>query len=357
MNLVLGGVGRRRGKRRMLAAYMACACAAAPALAHHGPPVAPLYVMEPLQEIEGEVVEIFWRNPHVRFRVEDEDGQIWELESDPVGWLARNGIGPELLSVGDSVRAIGRVSTRRANELALMNMLLPNGQEYTGTAGNRELRFASERVELTRRQISQEDVAQAQEAANGIFRVWARGVREFGGHAEPDNDETLLTPPASAARADFNVLTDEPILECVPDGMPRAMLHPTPIEFIDEGDRILLRIHEHDIERSIYMTAGVEPQTSPLGHSVGRWENDALVVTTTHLDWPYSDEVGTPQSGAVELTERFTMSDDETTLDYELTSVDPAVFLSPSVRTASWVWVPGLEIEPFECLLWEEAED
>lgn len=345
------------GRILSVATTLVCACTAGWAFAHHGPPVAPLYVMEPLQEIEGEVVEIFWRNPHVRFRVEDEDGQIWELESDPVGWLARNGIGPDLLSVGDRVRAIGRVSTRRANEIALMNLLLPNGEEFTGTAGNRELRFASERVELAREQISQEDAVRAEEAANGIFRVWARGVREFGGHADPDNDELLLTPPASAARADFNVLTDEPILECVPDGMPRAMLHPTPIEFIDEGDRILLRIHEHDIERTIYMTETVEPQTSPLGHSVGRWDDDTLVVTTTRVDWPFSDEVGTPQSGAVELIERFTMTDDETRLDYELTSVDQAVFLSPSVRTASWVWVPGLEIEPFECTLWEGAED
>lgn len=340
-----------------IATAIASVCVATSTFAHHGPPVAPLYVMEPLQEIEGEVVEIFWRNPHVRFRVEDEDGQIWELESDPVGWLARNGIGPDLLAVGDRVRAIGRVSTRRANEIALMNLLLPNGEEFTGTAGNRELRFADERVQLVRERISEEDAARAQEAANGIFRVWARGVREFGGHAEPDNDEILLTPPAGAARADFNALTDEPILECVPDGMPRAMLHPTPIEFIDDGDRISLRIHEHDIERTIFMTEGVEPQTSPLGHSVGRWDGDALVVTTTRVNWPYSDEAGTPQSGAVELIERFTMSDDETRLDYELTSVDPAVFLSPSVRTASWVWVPGLEIEPFECSLWEGTED
>ena len=357
MFLVLRGRYRPCGKLPILAAFIACTSIFAPALAHHGPPVAPLYVMEPLQEIEGEVVEIFWRNPHVRFRVEDEDGQIWELETDPVGWLARNGVGPDLLSVGDRVRAIGRVSTRRANEIALMNLLLPNGEEFTGTAGNRELRFANQRVELTRAQISQEDAIRAEEAANGIFRVWARGVREFGGHAEPDNDIDLLTPPARAARDEFNVLTGEPILDCVPDGMPRAMLHPTPIEFIDRGDHISMTIHEHDIERTIHLTDDIEAQPSTLGHSTGRWDGDTLVVTTTHLNWPFSDEAGTPQTGAAELVERFTMSDDEMRLDYELTSTDSAVFLSPSVRTASWVWVPGVEIEPFECMLWDGAED
>ncbi len=123
-------------------------------------------------------------------------------------------------------------------------------------------------------------------------------MREFGGHAEPDNDIDLLTPPARAAREAFNVLTDEPILECIPDGMPRTMLHPTLIEVVDEGDCITMRIHEHDIERTIYLNDDVEVEPSTLGHSAGRWDGDALVVTTTNLDWPNSDEAGTPQTGA-----------------------------------------------------------
>ncbi len=30
----------------------------------------------------------------------------------------------------------------------------------------------------------------------------------------------------------------------------------------------------------------------PLGYSVGRWDGEALVVTTTHIDWPYFELYG-----------------------------------------------------------------
>ena len=246
---------------------------AQPLRAHHGPPVAPLYNTDGLLELDGEIVQVFWRNPHVRFKVRVSDGEVWELETEPVGMLARRGIGPELLKIGDSV-----------------------------------------------------------------------SVAEI----------------ARAARADFDSLTDEPILNCVPDGMPRAMLHPTPIEFQDEGDRILMRIHEHDLVRTIYMSgaasAAAQPAT-PLGYSVGRWEGEALVVTTTRVSWPFSDEVGTPQTDAVELVERFTISEDQSRLNYEFTATDRAVLLRPSVRAAHWMWVSGVEIEPFECTLWEGIEE
>jgi hypothetical protein len=333
---------------------------ALPLRAHHGPPVAPLYNTESLLELDGEIVEIFWRNPHVRFRIRVSEGEVWELETEPVGMLARRGIGPELLRIGENVRVAGRVSNRRPNEMALFNLLLPNGEEFTGTAGNRELRFSEQRVDIAREEMAVTTVSGAEQRATGIFRVWARGVREFGGGAEPDNDESVLTETARAARADFDPLTDEPILECVPDGMPRAMLHPTPIEFVDEGEQIVVRIHEHDLVRTIHMAPtgnAVEQPATPLGYSVGDWDGGTLVVTTTRVNWPLSDEVGTPQTNAVELIERFTVTEDQSRLDYELTATDPAVLLRPSVRTAHWMWVAGVEIEPFECALWEGTEE
>jgi hypothetical protein len=77
------------------------------------------------------------------------------------------------------------------------------------------------------------------------------------------------------------------------------MFDPTPIQIIDAGDRILIHGYEYDIERVIHMDAdesGAEPQGSPLGYSVGRWDGDTLRVTTTHIDWPYLDPQGNPQS-------------------------------------------------------------
>ena len=53
---------------------------------------------------------------------------------------------------------------------------------------------------------------------------------------------------------------------------------------------------------------------------------------TTRIDWPYFDTSGTPQSPAVEITERFALSDDQTRLDFHMTVEDPATLTAPATR-------------------------
>ena len=283
------------------------------ALAHHGPPNNVLFDMDNIVELEGPVTEIFWRNPHVRIRLRDTTGEVWEVESGPVTWLARLGWTVDIVNVGDHVRVAGHVSRRHANEMALTNMLLPDGREFTGSSRPRPLRFSGQRLEVDRTVIDDARREEAIRDARGIFRVWAWGVGEFGGGGQPDNDPAMLTGTALAAREAFDLLTDEPVLDCVQDGMPRAMFHPSVLEFSDGGSEITLRSHEHDIVRTIHMEPAPDPSTQPvdpLGYSVGAWEGDTLVVTTTRVDWRLSDEAGTPQSLDVRLVERFTPTPD-----------------------------------------------
>ena len=86
---------------------------------------------------------------------------------------------------------------------------------------------------------------------------------------------------------------------------------------------------------------------------MGRWDEGTLVVETTHVDWPYFDRDGTPQSDQVEFVERFTMNDDASRLDYTLTARDRVMFTEPVVVTNTFDWRPGLELEASECVLWE----
>jgi len=326
------------------------------ALAHHGPPNNVLFDMDNIVELEGPVTEVFWRNPHVRIRLRDTAGEVWEVESGPVTWLARLGWTDDIVNVGDHVRVAGHVSRRHANEMALTNMLLPNGREFTGSSRPRPLRFSEQRLEVERTVIDEATREEAIREASGIFRVWAWGVGEFGGGGMPDNAVEMLTESALAAREAFDLLTDEPVLDCVQDGMPRAMFHPSVLEFTDGGSELTLRSHEHDIVRTIHMEPAPDPSTrpaGPLGYSVGTWEGETLVVTTTRVDWPLSDEAGTPQSPDVRLVERFTPTADGSRLDYELTAYDPVNLTGPSVRTAHWMWVPGLAVLPYECEIWE----
>ncbi|MDE0372622.1 MAG: hypothetical protein OXI73_08770, partial [Rhodospirillales bacterium] len=87
---------------------------------------------------------------------------------------------------------------------------------------------------------------------------------------------------------------------------------------------------------------------SRLGYSIGHWEGNTLVVETTRIDWNYYDTRGTPQSDAAEVTERFTVSDDQSRIDYHITTVDPVVFTEPATIAGHWLAL-GEEIEPYDC--------
>lgn len=116
------------------------------ALAHHGPVTSGfLYHIDDVVEIEGELTEVLWRNPHLRARarVVDAEGRetIWELEPGPTPREFENmGILPEDLL--GNVRAAGHVSKRNPHSLGVINFLLPNGQEYVA-GRNRELRWSN----------------------------------------------------------------------------------------------------------------------------------------------------------------------------------------------------------------------
>ena len=95
---------------------------------------------------------------------------------------------------------------------------------------------------------------------------------------------------------------------------------------------------------------GGDPPATLMGHSVGRWEGQTLVVETTKLNSPYFDAVGTPHSASSKIIERFTLSEDASRLDWEATVIDPETFTEPvSTQKMHWAWVPGEEIKPFNC--------
>ena len=140
---------------------------------------------------------------------------------------------------------------------------------------------------------------------------------------------------------------------CEPEGMPRIMRNPHPFEFIDHDSEISLASELYDLVRTIHMGSAPPPNApaSPLGYSTGRWEGNALIVTTTRINWPYFDNIGTPQSEAVEMQETFTVSDDQTRLDYRLRVTDPGTFTEPAIFERFWLAL-GERIELYDCTVY-----
>ena len=329
------------------------------AMAHHGSVTNPsLYHSDDMVELEGEITEVFWENPHTRARllVTAEDGEetIWELEVGPrPRQMERRGIVAEDL-VG-RVKTAGHVSKLDPHAFGVLHILLPNGQEYA--AGQRELRWSEVSVADEVRRIDPESAEVAELAADGIFRVWDRRI---GPNIERGVGTGAFTDRGAEFAAAYDPLINNGQLECR-HGMPDTMFDPLPMEITDEGAQIRIHVEQYNIQRLVHINVErppVDVEPSPVGYSVGRWEDDVLVVTTSHVDWPYYSGDGTPQSDQVEYLERFSTSEDGRTLHYEITITDPVVFTDPIHMEYTREALPGAELPPFNCIVeWRDNSD
>ena len=300
-------------------------------------------------EIDGTLTSVRWTNPHISFVLErispNGETEEWRVSSGSPVLLRRVGITSDTFAVGDPVRITGFPSTQRDREIVGAVIHMEDGRDlpmFRSLAGRLGYDLTPSGVH-----ISADAVEVGERDARGIFRVWSfdddPSLRAF----EPDFNQAAID-----ARAEFDPLVDDPALSCTPRGMPHAMQNRFPIQFVDQSEAIVLRLEMWDISRTIHMNedaAGGSQQASPLGYSVGQWENNSLIVTTTNIDWPYFDEIGTPQSSEIEAEEHFTLSDDEAVLDYQITITDPNTLLEPALRRARWVWIPGEEIQNYGC--------
>ena len=126
---------------------------------------------------------------------------------------------------------------------------------------------------------------------------------------------------------------------------------PYPIEFIDQGDQIVLRIEEWNAVRTIHMNnAAMDDGLSTIyGHSKGRWEGDTLIIETSGVDYPYYNDAGTPMTKGMKITERYSISADQRRMNWTATIVDPKIFTKP-VSFGGWMaWAPDIVIQEFGC--------
>jgi len=324
---------------------LAAALLLPPAAAHHST----AFYSSEFIELEGTFTRVDWINPHVRFmlRTTEPNGaeKLWAMEASAISALERRGVSRDLFRVGDRVKVSGHPSTRSDAELQLTNVLLPDGREASLWLDSAP-RFANSSGAMIR---NADVVVDAARENRGLFRVWtAPRPNPLTGDVISLNQP--FTTAAVEARKSFDPL-DNFATRCEPAGMPAVMVGPLPYQFIDRGAQIEIKAEIYDTIRTIHMDRAAPPADaplSPLGYSVGRWQDGALVVTTTRVSWPYYDTIGTPQSDAVEIVEQFALSDDQARLDFRITVRDPATLTAPAVIAGHWLAL-GHEVQRFAC--------
>lgn len=306
-------------------------------------------------ELEGKLLDVAWQNPHVRFMVEAVDASdrvvVWDIESTSLNALRRMQVPLDLLAIGSNVKFAGWPSKQANNRIYATNLQSPGGQEVVLWRYSTP-RWASTALGVGSEQAEQRFQSGVANEATSLFRVWATNISDVAGLSAPFQARLRLTESATRAAAEFDPVSDTVTQGCTPKGMPIVMYQPPPMEFVDEGERILLRTEEYDSVRVIHMrdagNAAAQPK-SLLGFSTGRWDGKTLVVETSRVSAQHLNPRGAPLGPSATFVERFTPSADGSRLDYTIVITDPDSLTEPVTISRYWVWRPGEQVLPFNC--------
>ncbi len=201
-----------------------------------------------------------------------------------------------------------------------------------------------------------------------ITGVWI-GIRDDP--KAPYKNTPLKDPPLTAAGLKASAYWNEPRnnlgARCLPGGGPAGQMNGStffPIETIQKNGQITILYELMQQVRRVFTDGRGHPPANELdeswmGHSIGHWEGDTLVVDTIGMHqgplngsgaaviaqsgdsdprWPYSNKL--------HLTERLRMLDGGKYLETTMTLDDPAMYTRPFTLKRYWRRAP--ELTPIE---------
>ena len=186
------------------------------------------------------------------------------------------------------------------------------------------------------------------------------GTAGGGGRGGAKSEPQVPFQPWAAAVYNYNSANNskyDPEGYCLPPGGPRMMATPYPMEIIQlpEQKRIIMIFEgATHIWREIYMDGRPHPQGDDLnptylGHSVGRWEGETLVVDVVGFnEQTWMDYFGHPHTDMLHVIEKFSRPN-KGTLAYEATFDDPGAYTRPF--TVRWTinWNANGELTEYIC--------
>jgi len=167
-----------------------------------------------------------------------------------------------------------------------------------------------------------------------------------------DPPEPLPWAAAEAAARAKRMGTDAPMTHCLPMGLSFEGFF-TPIRLVQTPKLLVLIDENADPTRQIYLDGRGHPKDynpSYMGHSVGHWEKDTLVVDTVGFnDRTWVTFGSFPQTEQMRVTERFRRLD-LGHMEVELTFDDPGAFKKPwKLKRISTLAPDNFELLEYVC--------
>jgi hypothetical protein len=146
---------------------------------------------------------------------------------------------------------------------------------------------------------------------------------------------------------------NDPTSRCLPGPSPRAhSVALFPIQFIQTPNQIVILYEYFNVFRVITLDQKSHPddlEPSFLGHSIGHWEGNTLVVDIVGFNdkgWVLSG--GVFHSDALHITERYTRVDYDT-INYEATIDDKKVFTQPFKTSTTLMLRENTRLREYIC--------
>ena len=342
------------------------------AFAHHG---IINFDMNREIDISGVVTRVTFINPHSWLYVDvtGADGKVtgWKCELRGASVLRRSGWTPEMFPKGMRIRITGAPDRFEANTCYLGTAEFGNGirvdrygqitrpSAAPTVAAKRAPRTPDGRPNLAGDWAGEQRVLTDPRGISGAFLPLSvakelepgavpEGTQAFPGTrgtaaskaADPVNEFWNKRPslrPLTAAGTkaiegfDGSSSADNPRLRCEPTNILFDWTFESDVNrIVQEDDRILLRYGSMGLERTIHLNVSEHPATvaaSRAGHSIGRWEDDVLVVDTVGFEPGILSADGRlPHSSQLHIVERFTLDPDGRKLTRSWVAKDPTYF-------------------------------
>ena len=207
----------------------------------------------------------------------------------------------------------------------------------------------------------------------GFTGVWV-AVGTFDNPAGPPPWSNTLWPaeppftPRGAAES-RRMTESRDIVACQPGGPIFAMWEYGlfPIEILEAPDRLMIKPENIALPRRIYLDGREHPadlDPTWMGHSIGRWDGDVLVVDTVGTNGrtrpingvganaQVSSEDAKPRlpvSDQLHLVERLHVVANGQVLEDEMTITDPVMYTSPLIIKHYWQKRPDVEVLEYFC--------
>ena len=179
------------------------------------------------------------------------------------------------------------------------------------------------------------------------------GKPDFAGVWSPSRaveaGKSEMLPWAEAELKREGRAIENPTTRCLPWGP--LLDGPFPFKFVQSPSVIVVLIEDIFSYRQIFLDGRGHPKDGDptwMGHSIGRWEGDTLVVDSAGFNNKSWTPMGRPHTDRLHIIERFRRID-AGHLDYEMTIDDPGTYVKPwTIKRASNLLV-GDEIGEYIC--------